>query len=63
MASARFGGKGVWRMKNVKVSGMLGGDSSQVIGYGACAAPLSQCIMSNIDCSIDGGECGIGIVC
>jgi hypothetical protein len=44
VASARFGGKGVWRMKNVKVSGTFGGDSSQVIGYGACAAPLSRCI-------------------
>ena len=30
MASAGFGGKGVWKMKNVKVSGTLGSDKCPV---------------------------------
>jgi hypothetical protein len=50
-------------MNNVKVSGTLGGDSSQAVRYGACALLLSWCFMCNIGCSIDSGECGVGIVC
>jgi hypothetical protein len=40
-------------MNNVKISGVRGGDSSQVIEYGTYA--------TSIGCSIDSGECGIGI--
>jgi hypothetical protein len=55
VASASFGGEVGWRMNNVKISGVLGGDSSQVIEYGTYAA--------SIGCSIESGECGIGITC
>jgi hypothetical protein len=42
-------------MNNIKISSVLGGDSSQVIEYGTYAR--------SIGCSIDSGESGIGIAC
>ena len=51
VASTSFGGEIGWRMNNVKIPSVLGGDSSQVIEYGTYAV------------SIHSGECGIGIGC